>query len=86
MVLKITPDKTLASKLGYVKNKLTGKFEKLKDAKDKGQRVLCGCATSLDIGKYDTCLHFCKYCYANKKSKETITNWNINFNVKSLHL
>ena len=33
--------------------------------KDKGQRKACGCITAKDIGMYDTCAHFCSYCYAN---------------------
>ena len=33
--------------------------------KDKGQRRLCGCIPSKDIGRYDTCPHQCVYCYAN---------------------
>lgn len=38
-------------------------------AKDKGQRKLCGCVAAKDIGAYDTCPHFCVYCYANRSER-----------------
>jgi DNA repair photolyase len=37
--------------------------------KDKGQRKACGCMLSKDIGMYDSCGHFCLYCYANTSRK-----------------
>lgn len=43
--------------------KLTGKkFPKWK-ARD------CGCVQMVDIGVYNSCKHFCKYCYANYDEK-----------------
>lgn len=42
--------------------------------KDKGQRKLCNCIVSKDLGAYNTCPHFCVYCYAN--SSENIVKRN----------
>lgn len=49
--------------------RLTGKtnFKKWK-ARD------CGCVEMVDIGVYNTCKHFCKYCYANYDEKKVFSN------------
>ncbi len=50
---------------------------KLKDNRDKGQRTLCGCIVSKDIGQYDTCPHLCEYCYANTSKQTVIANYKL---------
>ncbi len=40
-----------------------------------GQRRLCGCAKSVDIGMYDTCMHNCTYCYATKNKELACINY-----------
>ena len=42
---------------------------------DKGQRALCGCITSKDIGAYNTCPHGCAYCYANISATSARQNY-----------
>lgn len=45
-----------------------------KTLKDKGQRKMCGCMISKDIGMYNTCSHFCVYCYANTSKEAVLRN------------
>jgi hypothetical protein len=39
--------------------------KRLNAPKRKGARAECACWLSCDIGAYNTCRHFCRYCYAN---------------------
>ena len=60
----------LSHELAY---KLTGKKYKRWKAR-KGDK--CNCVEMVDIGVYNSCKHFCKYCYANYD--ESIVNNNFN--------
>ena len=49
----------LSKKIAF---KLTGKNYPKWKARKEGK---CNCVAMVDIGAYNTCGHFCKYCYAN---------------------
>lgn len=53
--------------------KLTGKTYKSWIARKERK---CNCVQMVDIGVYNTCKHFCKYCYANYDEKEVNNNFN----------
>ncbi len=42
--------------------------------KKKWARPECGCVMGNDIGAYNTCAHFCRYCYANYDRKAVMDN------------
>ncbi len=62
-------DDCISKELAY---KLTGKKFKKWQAR-KGNA--CNCAEMVDIGEYNTCKHFCKYCYANYDEKKVAQNF-----------
>lgn len=52
-----------------------GRFAVHGDNRDKGQRELCKCIKSKDIGEYNTCVHGCEYCYANASKELALANF-----------
>lgn len=50
--------------------KLTGKINY-----KKWKERPCNCVSMVDIGVYNSCKHFCKYCYANYDEKKVIINY-----------
>jgi len=58
----------LSHELAYI---LTGKKYKSSNVR-KGKK--CSCVEMADIGVYNSCKHFCKYCYANFDEKKVIEN------------
>lgn len=79
MIKFFSDDDILMSHLGVeVQTDLfTGEtiVSKKKNNKDKGQRQLCGCIASKDIGEYNTCAHLCEYCYANASKETALQNF-----------
>lgn len=63
-------DECLSHELAY---KLTGKvYKKEWKAREEGK---CHCVQMVDIGVYNSCKHFCKYCYANYDEKQVQDNF-----------
>ena len=58
----------LSHELDYI---LTGK--KYKNWKARKEQK-CNCVEMVDIGAYNLCKHFCKYCYANYGEKQVLNN------------
>ena len=62
-------EECLSHALAY---KLTGKsYKNWTSRKNK----YCNCVNMVDIGVYNSCRHFCKYCYANYDENKVIENY-----------
>ena len=62
-------DECMSKELAF---KLTGKIFKKWNAR---KNVPCNCIEMVDIGSYNSCKHFCKYCYANYDEKQVNDNY-----------
>lgn len=62
--------------------KLTGKanFKSWTARKEKK----CNCVAMVDVGEYNTCKHFCKYCYANFDERQVESKYSQHSDESSL--
>ncbi len=59
----------LSHELAYI---MTGKKYKNWTARKEKK---CNCVQMVDIGDYNSCKHFCKYCYANYDEEKVLSNF-----------
>lgn len=64
-----TVGECISHELAY---KITGQKYKNWTARKEGK---CNCVSLVDIGAYNSCHHFCKYCYANYDEKLVSKNF-----------
>ena len=68
----------LSYELAYI---LTGK--KFKSSNVRKEKK-CECVQMVDIGDYNSCMHMCKYCYANYDEKAVSSNFKMHDDNSSL--
>ncbi len=83
MIVHTCAEERNLTEYGFVKDecmskelalKLTGKkYKKWKARKN----VPCECVEMVDIGVYNSCKHYCKYCYANYDEKKVSENYHL---------
>lgn len=52
-----------------------GNFILKPTSKMQARKGYCACFLSNDIGAYNSCMHLCKYCYANGNVNQVINNY-----------
>ena len=57
---------------------------KLEAPKNNSKRKECNCLMGNDIGEYNTCMHLCKYCYAN--SDQNLVKLEKKMELQSMHV
>lgn len=82
MTVQTCSEENNLSEYGFIKRdcidfnlafKLTGKT-KLKKWNSRNNKY-CNCVNMVDIGIYNSCKHFCKYCYANYDENKVKDNY-----------
>ena len=68
----------LSHELAYI---LTGKMFKSSNVRKEKK---CECVQMVDIGYYNSCMHMCKYCYANYDEKAVSSNFKLHDDNSSL--
>ena len=78
-------DDALMRRLFGQDNELISFLDIIDGQKHNGQRKLCGCIPSFDVGNYNTCKNGCVYCYANDSQNAVVKNFNrLSFNGETL--
>lgn len=81
MTVQTCSEENNLSEYGFIKQDCIGKelAYKLTNKKYKKwnsrNNKYCNCVTMADIGVYNSCKHFCKYCYANYDENKVIYNY-----------
>ena len=81
MTVQTCSEENNLSEYGFIKQDCIGKELSFKLTAKKFKKwtgrnnKFCNCVNMADIGMYNSCKHFCKYCYANFDEKQVIDNF-----------